>query len=88
MDCSPRNFPGKNTEEGCHFLLQGIFLTQGSNLGLFCNQVEKRPIKVLKLQLLPSAAKDKLQANFCAISGEEAPDLRQEGGLAETSWSR
>ena len=26
--------PGKNTGAGCHFLLQGIFLTQGSNLGL------------------------------------------------------
>ena len=26
--------PGKNTEVGCHALLQGIFLTQGSNLGL------------------------------------------------------
>ena len=25
------NFPGKNTGVGCHFLLQGIFLTQGSN---------------------------------------------------------
>ena len=24
----PRDFPGKNTGEGCHFLLQGIFLTQ------------------------------------------------------------
>ena len=30
----PRNFPGKNTGVGCHFLLQGIFLTQGSNSGL------------------------------------------------------
>ena len=29
-------FPGKNTGEGCHFLLQGIFLTQGSNLHLPC----------------------------------------------------
>ena len=28
------NFPGKNTEVGCHFLLQGIFLTQGSNPSL------------------------------------------------------
>ena len=27
-------FPGKNTGGGCHFLLQGIFLTQGSNPGL------------------------------------------------------
>ena len=28
------NSPGKNTGVGCHFLLQGIFLTQGSNPGL------------------------------------------------------
>ena len=28
---SPWNFSGKNTGMGCHFLLQGIFLTQGSN---------------------------------------------------------
>ena len=30
------DFPDKNTGAGCHFLLQGIFLTQGSNLYLFC----------------------------------------------------
>ena len=35
----PWDFPGKNTEVCCHFLLQGIFLTQGSNLGLpYCRQ--------------------------------------------------
>ena len=43
MDCSswgahrllgPWNFPGKNTVVDCHFLLLGIFLTQGSNLRL------------------------------------------------------
>ena len=40
MDCSPPgsfahgDFPGKNTEVGCHFLLQKIFLTQGLNLNL------------------------------------------------------
>ena len=27
----PWHFPGKNTRVGCHFLLQAIFLTQGSN---------------------------------------------------------
>ena len=27
----PWNLPGKNTGAGCDFLLQGIFLTQGSN---------------------------------------------------------
>ena len=28
--------PGKNTGMGCHFLLQGIFPTQGLNPGLPC----------------------------------------------------
>ena len=31
MDCGP---PGSSTGVDCHFLLQGIFLTQGSNPGL------------------------------------------------------
>ena len=31
---SPWNSPGKNTEVGCHFLLWGIFPTQGPNPGL------------------------------------------------------
>ena len=30
----PVDSPGKNTAVGCHFLLQGIFLTQESNPGL------------------------------------------------------
>ena len=30
----PRDFPGKSTGVGCHFLLQGIFPTKGSNSGL------------------------------------------------------
>ena len=30
----PLDSPGKNTGVGCHALLQGIFPTQGSNLGL------------------------------------------------------
>ena len=32
----PWDFPGKNTGVGRHFLLQGIFLTHGSNLHLLC----------------------------------------------------
>ena len=37
---SPWDFPGKNTGVGCHFLLQGIFLTQGLNPGLpHCRQM-------------------------------------------------
>ena len=36
MDCNPpdSSVHGKSIREGCHFLLQGIFLTQGLNLGL------------------------------------------------------
>ena len=35
----PWDFPGKSTGVGCHFLLQGIFPTQGSNPGLLhCRQ--------------------------------------------------
>ena len=36
----PGDFPGKDTGGVCHFLLQGIFLTQGLNLGLLhCRQI-------------------------------------------------
>ena len=36
----PWDSPGKNTGVDCHFLLQEIFLTQGSNLGLLhCRQI-------------------------------------------------
>ena len=35
----PWDFAGKSARVGCHFLLQGIFLTQGSNLGVpYCRQ--------------------------------------------------
>ena len=37
------NFPGKNTRVGCHFLLQGIFLTQGLNPHLLHWQVDSLP---------------------------------------------
>ena len=46
MDCSPLgssvhgDSPGKNTGEGNHFLLQGIFLTQGLNTHLLhCQEI-------------------------------------------------
>ena len=47
--CDPRllcpwDFPGKNTGVGCHALLQGIFLTQASNLSLLHRQVDSLPL--------------------------------------------
>ena len=40
----PWNFPGKNTRVGCHFLLQGIFLTQGSNAHFLHCQEDSLPL--------------------------------------------
>ena len=43
----PCNFSGENTKVGFHFLLQGVFLTQGSNLrflGLLHWQADSLPL--------------------------------------------
>ena len=40
----PWNSPGKNTGVGCHFLLQEIFLTQGSNSRLLHWQADSFPL--------------------------------------------
>ena len=48
-------FPGKNTEAGCHFLLQGIFLTQRSNSHLLCFlnwPVGSLPLGLLEIPIL------------------------------------
>ena len=53
MDCSlPGSsvHPGRNTGVGCHFLLQGMFLTQGSNpclLWLLCWQADSLALSYL-----------------------------------------
>ena len=50
MECSPlqaplfMDFPGKNARVGFHFLLQGIFLTQGSNPCLLYWQENSLPL--------------------------------------------
>ena len=40
-------FPDKNTGVGCHFLLQGIFLTQESSLHLLDWQADSLPLSHL-----------------------------------------
>ena len=40
----PWDFPGKNTGVGCHFLLQGIFPTQGLNMSLLHWQAGSLPL--------------------------------------------
>ena len=44
----PWDFSGKNTGVGCHFLLQGILLTQGSNLHLLHWQEDSLPLRPLR----------------------------------------
>ena len=49
MDCSPLGSPvhgilQARTGVGCHFLLQGIFLTQGMNAHLLNYQVDSLPL--------------------------------------------
>ena len=53
MDCvahrAPQsiNFPGKNTGTSCHFLLQGMVLTQGSNWHLLHWEANSLPLSHL-----------------------------------------
>ena len=49
----PRDFPGKNTGVGCHFLLQGIFPTQGLNPCLLQWQADSLPLSHLGSPLEP-----------------------------------
>ena len=58
MDCSPPgsycpwDSPGKNTREGCHALLQGIFLTQGLNMCFLHCWWILYPLSQLRSQIL------------------------------------
>ena len=83
VDCSqPGSFvhgdsPGKNTRAGCHFLLQRIFLTQGSNqrllnllhwqvgslrhLGIF-GHIQRFPIYSASPELMGTPIKRPLQS--------------------------
>ena len=57
MDCSPHrflcpwDFPGKNTRVDFHFLLQGIFLTQGSHPHLLHRQVDSLALSHRRLRV-------------------------------------
>ena len=51
----PWDFPDKNTAVGCHFLLQGIFWTRGSNPHLLCllhRQMDSLPLHHLSVLCL------------------------------------
>ena len=60
--------PGKNTGVGCHALLQRIFPTQGSNLGLrvACDSLPSEPYLCLVLSSV-SAAVHQVSPHTCAV---------------------
>ena len=65
----PWNSPGKNTGVGCHFLLQGVFPTQGSNLRLLCllhRQVDSLP--PVPLESRNKTIKSKITDNIISLS--------------------
>ena len=47
------DYPGKNTGVGCHFLLQGIFMTQGLNPRLLHWQADSLPLAPLAIAKSP-----------------------------------
>ena len=53
----PWDPPGKNTGVGCHFLLQGIFLTQGSNPQLLHWQADSLPLNHVGSPMLANVSK-------------------------------
>ena len=70
----PWNFPGKNTGMGGHFLLQGIFPTQGSNpslLHLLPWQADSLPLSHVENPLEGSKGCHKYTANPAILECED-----------------
>ena len=63
------DFTGTNTEVGCHFLLQGIFLTQGLNLHLLHLGYWQADSLPLSHQGSPSLTIDLLKLVFWRTDG-------------------
>ena len=64
----PRDSPGKNTGVGCHFLLQGIFPNQGSNLPLLCLlhwQEDCLPLHHPEIPFIDKRSFDFWEINLC-----------------------
>ena len=83
----PWGFPGRNTGVGCHFLLQSIFLMQGSNLHLLCLlhwQADPLPLHHMEEQYLRLNEKSsaKIQDSMCLRSSQRFWQLdRSDGGV-------
>ena len=74
------NSPGKNTGVGCHFLLQRIFLTQGSYSCLLHWQEDSLPLSHKQSHIMPSVLSVvwlKLCVGTVVAKSTACPDLSQ-----------
>ena len=84
MDCSSQGssvhgiFPGKNTEMGCHFLLQGIFQTKGLNQCLLCLLHCRQILYPLSHQESPIMLSLKIPALNCYLTMVDMLPVRVE----------
>ena len=90
MDCSPpgSSVPGKNSGVGCHFLLQGSFLNQGSNPHFLCLlhwQVDPLPQRHVRSQHITAKRKiNKKVWNDMGISQKRGDKLHCRKGRIQT----
>ena len=80
----PRDSPGKSTGVGCHFLLQGIFPTQGLNLCLLHSLPLSHlgiPVVKVKVKLL---SRIRLFANPWTVAYQASPSM---GFSRQEYWS-
>ena len=87
----PWDSPGKNTGEGCHFLLQGIFQAQGSNSPLLCllhwqaGYLLLVPMQETQVQSLGQEdALEKETATHSTLLAREVPWTEETGRLWST----
>ena len=75
---SPWDFSGKNTGVGCHFLLQGIFPTQGSNPCLLCSSHWQILYHCVAGKILPYTPKHEHKCTFfvCEADASEQCHLQ------------
>ena len=78
MDCSLWDFPGNSTGVDCHFLLQGIFPTQGSNPGLPHYALPSEP---------PGKSKDTGLLSWFHWGSNPGPSARKADVLITTLWN-
>ena len=81
----PWNSPGKNTGVGNHSLLQGIFLTQGSDLGLLHFFVVVQLLSCVLLFVTPWTAASQASLSF-TISLNLLKLMSIESGRFSTIW--